>query len=597
MLDRASSKRMAHVDKTDIQPMEQEKVVLPPKVSRQYCPIQDGIPADGALRDRLLKMAAKLVGERKPVPPLSLAELREMAEAIRCEAKVDSVYTDYVALLVSNETWRETISGIPYSQRLLLLPKCLRDSRRCQGMIDEFGLICARCGACVIHDLTQEAERLGYSVLIAEGTAVVTAMIESKQLEAVIGVSCLGVLEKCFPHMEAMSIPGMAIPLLYDGCIDTRTDLEWVLDAIHLSSQSRIPRIDLSKTRDAVRHWFFPESLAAVMGPPTDETALLAQEWLARDGKRWRPVLAVCTALALSDSQLLLPPNNDLNLRKLAVSVECFHKASLIHDDIEDDDNLRYGEQTMHTQHGVPLALNTGDYLLGEGYRLISELDIPHQRKCEMLSIAANGHVTLSRGQGAELCWMRNGKPLGTREVLSIFKNKTSPAFEVALRLGAALRGASADVHQLLSKYSDSLGIAYQIHDDLVDYSDASGGGDLRQLRLSVVLSIAYHRAKTNDARQLLDAVYNGRISFEHVETNVLELIRDANVLETATDLRESYMAQAIRSLRPLENQALKGLLRRVIGRIFGENLAEGYCRELEKRDVASGEPRTDSVG
>src|SRR3978361_1545504 len=92
-------------------------------------------------------------------------------------------------------------------------------------------------------------------------------------------------------------------------------------------------------------------------------------------------------------------------LRRIAVAVECFHKASLIHDDIEDNDDLRYGEQTVHAQHGIPVALNVGDLLLGEGYRLIAESDAPAEARAEMLRVAAMGHRNLSLGQGAELFW------------------------------------------------------------------------------------------------------------------------------------------------------------------------------------------------
>ena len=74
-------------------------------------------------------------------------------------------------------------------------------------------------------------------------------------------------------------------------------------------------------------------------------------------------------------------------LKKLAVAVECFHKASLIHDDIEDGDDLRYGTKTLHVEYGVPVALNVGDFLLGEGYRLITELDVDLESSEQLLNI------------------------------------------------------------------------------------------------------------------------------------------------------------------------------------------------------------------
>src|SRR5690606_32155874 len=106
------------------------------------------------------------------------------------------------------------------------------------------------------------------------------------------------------------------------------------------------------------------------------------------------------------------------------------------HDDIEDDDPLRYGEPALHTEHGLPIALNAGDLLLGEGYRLIAACEAPADRRVAMLQAAAAGHRTLCLGQGAELCWMRRPEPLEVQQVLEIFRQKTAPAFEVALQLG-----------------------------------------------------------------------------------------------------------------------------------------------------------------
>src|SRR5262249_45912795 len=152
-------------------------------------------------------------------------------------------------------------------------------------------------------------------------------------------------------------------------------------------------------------------------------------------------------------------------LRKIAVAVECFHKASLIHDDIEDNDALRYGEQTLHEQYGLPVALNVGDLLIGEGYRLIGSCKASAEQKAAMLLVASQGQRQLCRGQGAELCWARTPQPLTSPQVLDIFRQKTAPAFEVALRLGALYAGVDAheEVADVLKTYSEAMGIAYQI--------------------------------------------------------------------------------------------------------------------------------------
>ncbi len=563
-------------------------LTLPAKVPKQrYRPAQSNIPDDKAVRARLKKTAAERVRRTGAVPPLTLDELREHSAAVLMELGLDPKYGNYAAILVSNEAWRDTLARIPFDKRLLLLPKCLRVEDKCPAPFDEFGLLCKECGLCSIQDLSVEAERLGYAVLVAEGSAIVRSMIETGKIEAVVGVSCVNVLEKCFPHMEAAAVPGMAIPLLQDDCVNTTVDLDWVWDLIHLTSDDKTYRLDLDQLKKEVQGWFGKESLAELMGPAEDETTRIAREWLAKAGNRWRPYLAACAYMALQSHRHEEPPPPPAELKKLAVAIECFHKASLVHDDIEDGDDRRYGEKTLHEEVGVPVALNVGDFLLGEGYRLIGELPVPAEVKVAMLRLASAGHLTLSRGQGLELVWARKPEPLASMQVLDIFRQKTAPAFEVALRLGAFLGEADEETHDVLRKYSEALGIAYQVKDDLEDYSGESDSHDLEDLRPSLVLAIAHKRAEGDSERALIESLFRGETKYAKVSGEVQRLLRERGVAEKADDLLEAYKEEAVRSLRFLSNATLKGLLRRVVGKIFGEKLIEGYCSEFEARNAA----------
>jgi geranylgeranyl pyrophosphate synthase len=547
---------------------------LPAQVSRQrYRPAQSNIPDDKRVRSLLMKAAVDQIKKAGAVPPLTLDEIRDHTTAVLQATGTDVRYRDYTGVLVSNAAWRETIAGIPYDRRLLLLPKCLRVEDKCPAPFDEFGLLCKECGLCSIQDLTVEAERLGYAVLVAEGSAIVRKMIETGKIEAVVGVSCLNVLEKSFPHMEAAAIPGVAIPLLQDDCINTTVDLDWVWDLIHLTSADKTHRLDLDGLKREVQGWFEKDALVATMGEAGDETARIARAWLAKAGKRWRPYLAACASLALrGDHQEPAP-----DLQKTAVAIECFHKASLIHDDIEDGDAQRYGSDALHVEVGGAVALNVGDFLLGEGYRLLTELSIDPAIRVKMVRAAAEGHLTLSRGQGRELLWTRNPGPLSSLEVLEIFRQKTAPAFEVALRLGAFLEGADEETHSVLRNYSEALGIAYQIRDDLEDLSGAGSP--------SIILAIAHKRAQEGAEKELIASFF--RPGIRKVCGDFQRILKDRGVIEKAEDLLEAYKEEAIRSLRFLSNPTLKGLLRRVVGRIFGEQIIEGHCSEFEARNVA----------
>jgi geranylgeranyl diphosphate synthase type II len=567
----------------------QDRVSIPKHVVQQrFRTPKKNIPQTTVERNHILQAVRKYVAEFNPVPPLPTEELKVHADRLVALLKCDPIYRDYVGVLINNEMWREQLASVPYERRLLLLPKCLRVESKCPAPFDEFGLLCKQCGLCTIQDLQAEAEKLGYATLVAEGSAIVMSLIQTGKVEAIVGVSCLSVLERAFPYMEAAAIPGVAIPLLQDDCIDTTVDLDWVWDYIHLTSDDQTRRLDLGSLRDEVDFWFTPVSLPLIMGPAEGQTEAIAREWLMRAGKRWRPFLAVSAFQALrEDTGKPLPDD----LKKIAVAVECFHKASLIHDDIEDDDAQRYGEKTLHEEHGVAVALNVGDLLIGEGYRLIAASGLESEQKAAMIRVAAQGQRELCRGQGAELCWARTPQPLTQHQVLDIFRRKTAPAFEVALRLGALAAGMEQheEVEDVLKVYSEALGIAYQIRDDLSDLGANGETNDIAGLRPSLLLAIAHEKAK-DAQKELLASVWRRQLPAGATPANIESLYSELRADERARTLLETYKEEAIRCLGDLENPNLKGLLRRVLGKIFNDVEIKGWCKEQElKNGVQAG--------
>ena len=124
-------------------------VVLPRALPTQPLrPTQDNVPGTRLERDRVKAVIQAYVSEVRPVPPMPMDELREHADRIVGGAGLLPKYRDYVAVLLNNEAWRETLAGIPFERRLLLLPKCLRVEAKCPAPFDEYGLLCKRCGLC-----------------------------------------------------------------------------------------------------------------------------------------------------------------------------------------------------------------------------------------------------------------------------------------------------------------------------------------------------------------------------------------------------------------------------------------------------------------
>ncbi|MBN1442017.1 MAG: DUF116 domain-containing protein [Planctomycetes bacterium] len=543
----------------------------------------------------MLRAAGRYVQARTLVPPVSMEELRGISREFLEAEGLDSAYVNYAAILLNNELWKESLAAIPFERRLLLLPKCLRVEETCPATFDEIGMLCKKCGSCPIHEIQTAAEKLGYAVLVAEGSPIVMAIIETGKIDAIIGVSCMNVLERAFPHMEAAAIPGVAIPLLQDDCRETAVDEDWIWEMIHLSSDDRTRRLDLEDFRHRVETWFRPEALSEILGEPESETERIGHEWMARAGKRWRPFLTVAVHQALQED-----PSSEIpaDLRKIAVAVECFHKASLVHDDIEDEDEMRYGEETLHRRHGVPVALNAGDFLLGEGYRLLSESSAPAEIRSEMIRVAARGHRLLSLGQGAELCWAARPRPLSSRNVLDIFRQKTSPAFEVALSLGVlyasrkeGLRGRAETIRSLVERYSQALGVAYQIRDDLGDLSDCQDPSDLIALRPTLPLAIGHERARPGtEEKEILASVWNRRMPEGVTVARLRKMLERLGAVKRSRELMEAYKKEAVRALWDVESPNLKGLLRRVIGKVFGDAQIQGWCDEFEARNAAGRE-------
>ncbi|MEZ5433257.1 MAG: polyprenyl synthetase family protein [Verrucomicrobiales bacterium] len=281
------------------------------------------------------------------------------------------------------------------------------------------------------------------------------------------------------------------------------------------------------------------------------------------------------------------------DLRRIAIAVECFHKASLIHDDIEDEDHGRYGLPTLHAEHGVAVALNAGDLLIGEGYRLISECQASAEAKVEMLQSAARGQRELCLGQGADLLLVASAPtPQDFPGAGNISpENRTGLCGGVGTRRG--LCGPALPYATALRSYSENLGIAYQIRDDMEDLGADAGDNALERPRLSVLLSVAQERAKGDD-KAFLDSLWNNN-QLEGVAVHKLRhLAQTLKADEKCKLLLETYKDTAIRSLQDVDNANLKGLLRRVMGKIFADLEIKGWCREFEVKNGVREEAATE---
>jgi len=496
-----------------------------------------------------------------PVPPLTLPQLTTLAKQCHKTLNLPLAYIPYITVLLQNQLWQDTIAQIPFHRRILLLPQCLRKKEKCPAQTDAFGILCQSCGKCPTGAIQDLAEELGYVVLIAEGSTVVGKLLEQGKIDAVIGVSCLDALKRSFENITKEAIPSLALPLHSDGCDATQVDLIQLKKLLHLQApQKNYQRLDFQQMRTTINNWLTKNNLKKLLNLQETYTEQLTVQWLCNHGKRWRPLLTLASYLALGgkDQELIMP---------LALAVECFHKASLIHDDIEDNDIKRYNQPTIHATAGIPIAINTGDFILGCGYKLLTKTTFPDTITSQLLQVASQGHLALARGQGEELCWQNNPQLITQEQMINIFKGKTSPAFSIALQLGAIAAGATPKIMQTLQQFSNNLGIAYQINDDLQDLSTTYNPA--KSLQPSIITALACDHASQIEKQQLIDACkQNNQKQLFQIRNTI---INKYSLVEHTQKLSQHYKEKTFDSLYHLTNITLKTLLFRLTNRLLNK--------------------------
>ena len=566
--------------------------------------LSHSVPTTPQERQRVLAHVRQVVAEKGYAFTVNRASLEIQARSILEELGVSEDHLAWTMVLLGCEFWKPRILTIPPARRTLLLPHCLRDSQSCPAAYDAEGLHCLSCGRCVLAELKRYAESLGYSVLIAEGTPIVMKSILSGKTDAILGVGCLKSLERAFDQLQLAGIPAAAVPLLNGDCKDSVIDPDWVRELIDIpyhpqtitngNSAEKISPTWLHLLRQAasLAEEILPQWRELPQNPLTS-TERIACDFLASGGKYYRPFITLAAFDALTGSRgtqsdgakhVAAFPSI---VKQTALAIEVFHKASLIHDDIEDGDSLRYGQPTLHNQYGVPIAVNLGDYLIGLGYRLITA-DSPELGKdsgllrADLLAKMSEAHIKLCEGQGAELFWRVNTNPAITpAEVLKIYGLKTAPAFEAALyagiRLGTLFRPEKPEsdenflekIVEPITRFARYWGTAFQIKNDLEDWIPNENkripAQDVVQGRPTILRAFALELLPEKDRVQFLKL---GLPPPSAADQKLLEqihtLYEKAGVFEKAELLIEKYIERAGEVVSQINHEPLRNFLRRL---------------------------------
>ena len=282
-----------------------------------------------------------------------------------------------------------------------------------------------------------------------------------------------------------------------------------------------------------------------------DRTEQMAGSALLAPGKMVRPLLLLHSAEATGgDGAQLLPA---------ALAVEYLHVATLVHDDIIDDDQLRRGKPTVHARYGMADALVTGDFLILNVVTALSECTAaPAGAVLEAARVIAAAGADVCRGQVREAEMAGDLTcPVGDYQEMAALK--TGALFRGACRAGAVLGGADDEHADAVTRYAEHLGVGFQIFDDLLPYlGDATGKpatSDVANLRPTHPVLLGYQAAGERDRRRFADAL-SGRLPAEDAHGLMRDLLVTTGALERSRERAAEEVAAARRSLDGLPGAA-----------------------------------------
>jgi octaprenyl-diphosphate synthase len=272
----------------------------------------------------------------------------------------------------------------------------------------------------------------------------------------------------------------------------------------------------------------------------------IAEYIIGSGGKRLRPMLVVLAARACG----YRGPHHVT----LAAIIEFIHTATLLHDDVVDESDLRRGQQSAHAVWGNAASVLVGDFLYSRSFQMMVAVD--SMRVMEVLSNATN---TIAEGEVEQLLNLHDPE-VSERRYFSVIEKKTAKLFEAACQLGAVLTGR-ADLEQALAAFGRELGTAFQVADDVLDYTadpatlGKNVGDDLAEGKPTLPLILA--RSYLGDEhRGWIDATI--RLGgLEHIEP-VLELIRSSGALRDSMAVAQKRAAAAAASIVPLSDSPWK---------------------------------------
>jgi octaprenyl-diphosphate synthase len=262
----------------------------------------------------------------------------------------------------------------------------------------------------------------------------------------------------------------------------------------------------------------------------------LARHLIDSGGKRLRPMLTIAAAKLCGYS-------GDAHVR-LAASVEFMHTATLLHDDVVDESDLRRGRETARLLWGNEASVLVGDFLLGQAFKMMVDVG-----SLGALRILSNAAAIIAEGEVMQLVTAKNTETTED-DYLAVIDAKTAALFAAAAEVGAVVASRPKSETAGLRSYGRNLGIAFQLVDDALDYSGEettlgkSVGDDFREGKITLPVVLCYRRGDSRERAFWQRTMHEGKIEDDDLE-QAMALMRKHDALSDTMERSRHYGAIA----------------------------------------------------
>jgi octaprenyl-diphosphate synthase len=282
------------------------------------------------------------------------------------------------------------------------------------------------------------------------------------------------------------------------------------------------------------------EEIIYRLNKSTPLIADIGKHLINANGKRLRPLLTLTMAAQLNDYSI--------NPIKLAAAVEFIHTATLLHDDVVDKSKLRRGEKTAHIIWGNDASVLAGDFLFAQSFQLMVET-----KSLEALSILAGASCKITEGEFQQI-EIANKPDTSRTEYLEVIGKKTAELFGASGQVGAIIANGTIKQQKAAYDYGFNLGLAYQIIDDIMDYSSETNimgkniGDDFKLGKTTLPIILAWENSDTREKEfwiRTLQKLEHKELDYE----NAINILKKYNIIEQCRNIAKTFIDISVGSL------------------------------------------------